>query len=282
MGRPVRRGIGGPGDATGARRRRRALLGLALGLVATTGAAAAPACAGFTEPPPATAVRVVLVSGAAPGAPTASGGRALRLRTDRGYDVSLTEARVNVASIELVTCEADGRDAGTARGLGARLRQALALARRLAGPSPARAHTTGSPTKLGVPHVVDLTSPAEVEAGVLEPPAVGFCSVRLVLSPADGDAVGLPDAGFVGLTARVAGTVDGAPLAGASDGTVTVWPSLDVPLVLDAARREATVRVVLGDGRLLDGLDLPAATDRQVGFAVMLGVEAGARVEVSR
>lgn len=262
-------------NARGRRKPRRAATAALLVAASACALLATPSCEGCHDAPPATSVRIVLATGT----PVGEDG-ARRLRTDRGHEVTLTEARVAVSTVELVTCEADGRDAGAARGLAGRAVEALAAFGRGLGAGRARAHSPSTSTRLGVPHVVDLARAADVEAGILEPPTVPFCSVRLVLGPADDDAVGLPDAAFVGSTARVAGTVDGAPLRGASDGTVTVWPALAEPLRLDAARREATVRVVLGDGRLLDGLDLRAATERQVGFGVLLGVEAAARAEV--
>ncbi len=56
------------------------------------------------------------------------------------------------------------------------------------------AHTTGSPTLLGTPHVLALHEPASWSLGRLEPPPGRYCGVRLLFAAADEDALGLAEA----------------------------------------------------------------------------------------
>lgn len=61
----------------------------------------------------------------------------------------------------------------------------------------AHAHTTGTPTVLGTPHVVPLQgTPVTATLGVLKPPPGDYCGLAVRLAPADTDAVrlgGAPD-----------------------------------------------------------------------------------------
>lgn len=90
--------------------------------------------------------------------------------------VDATEALLGVTGVEIVPC-ADG---------GSALRRAFGL-------RTAHAHSTTTATRLGTPAVADLvTAGTPLLVGVIAPPSVSFCSVRVTYGPADADAVGMP------------------------------------------------------------------------------------------
>ncbi len=107
----------------------------------------------------------------------------LRLQDGTGRDVRLQRAVVVLERLELVPCDA-AADAGSE----------TAWLSRWLGVPVARAHGTGSPTRLAVPHVVDLAGPGPWPLGRLEPPADRYCALEVTLGPADEDAEGLSDA----------------------------------------------------------------------------------------
>lgn len=90
-----------------------------------------------------------------------------------GADVA--EALLGIESIEIVPC-ADGGSA----------------LRRWFGLRTAHAHSTTTATRLGVPAVADLVTAGTRLVGVIAPPPVSFCTVRVTYGPADADAVGMP------------------------------------------------------------------------------------------
>lgn len=134
--------------------------------------------------------------------------------TADGIPVRLTRGYLTVYSVELVACATQ-----TARG---------------------PAHDISSPTKLAIPHVLRLMRADDepLSVGTLEPPPGDYCTARLVLEPADGDARELPeDVDMVGKTVHLEGTFqdslgETSPFLLQSNGVV--WVDVD----LDAAPLE--------------------------------------------
>jgi hypothetical protein len=81
---------------------------------------------------------------------------------------------VVVSEVELLPCQP---------GIAERLQQFLI--------PQAFAHTSSSPTLLGTPHVLDVRALQSVVIGTLEPPPGEYCGLRVFISAADDDAVGL-------------------------------------------------------------------------------------------
>lgn len=79
-----------------------------------------------------------------------------------------------VSELELLPCEP---------GIAERMQQWLIPA--------ALAHTSSSPTLLGNPLVLDVRAQQSVVAGTLEPPPGEYCGLRIFISAADDDSVGL-------------------------------------------------------------------------------------------
>jgi hypothetical protein len=130
-----------------------------------------------------------LVHGPARGAQV--DGTSRHFTTPQGERITLTRAHVALHSVELLPCQ---------------------------GPASVTAfHTASSPLKLGTPHVDGLERPdgAPLALGTLRPPPGTYCRVRLVLAPADEDAVGAPAGGaMLGKTLRLEGEVtpaEGSP-----------------------------------------------------------------------
>ncbi|NBD09950.1 hypothetical protein [Corallococcus silvisoli] len=110
----------------------------------------------------------------------AAGGARTITRAD-GQTLTLTRGYVTLGSVELRPCE---------EALGWRLLRALSPV------GTAHAHSTGSPLKLGTPHVSGLERPDGnvLTLGTLRPPPGRYCRARLTFEPADGDAEGMPAA----------------------------------------------------------------------------------------
>lgn len=80
------------------------------------------------------------------------------------------------------------------------------------GPSMAYAHTLATPTRIGVPYLLDLTNTDEVAAGELRARGAAFCSVRVYFGPADDDTVGIDERPWMeGLTVALAASDDADP-----------------------------------------------------------------------
>ncbi len=84
----------------------------------------------------------------------------------RGAPDDVAQAHLVVSAVELVPC------APLARG----------------GPFSALAHTPSTPTRIGVPLVVDLLDEAPRRLGTLRPPPADWCWLDVWLAPADADA----------------------------------------------------------------------------------------------
>jgi hypothetical protein len=124
----------------------------------------------------------------------------------RGERITLTRAYVTVNSVEIFPCQTTS-----------------AWRRWMDWLSPigtAHAHSHSSPLRMGEPHVDDLERPdgAAWELGTLQPPPGSYCRVRVVLGPADADAVGLPEGGaMTGKTLLLEGQVRSADGATSRD-----------------------------------------------------------------
>jgi len=113
--------------------------------------------------------------------------------TSRGVAVTMTRGYFNIGSIEILSCP----KRAWLRGLG----DVFSI-------KTAHAHSEGSATRLGVPHVDDLRRPdlETLTLGELRPAAGSYCSGRVLLAPADEDAVGLPgDVDLVGIVVLLEG-----------------------------------------------------------------------------
>lgn len=127
----------------------------------------------------------------------AAPGEAAPIQNDLGYVVTVTRGFVAVASVRIERCASAASGAS-----------ALGRLADLARIAPAYAHSTSSPTVLGVPGISPLTpsSAFSADLGELEPPPGAYCSTRVALGPADGDAVALPtDGSMTGRTMLVEG-----------------------------------------------------------------------------
>jgi len=170
-----------------------------------------------------------------------------------GDRVVLSRGYLTLASVEILPCPT----------LGERLWQTL---------SPfgvAYAHTVGSPTLLGTPHVVglgaSLTAPA-LSLGELHPPPASYCHAHLVFEPADDDAEGLPsDVSMVGRTLLLEGTVtspsEGTPRPFHLESAETAEVDVSLtPATLDQKSQTAARGFTLSPSKWLDGVDLSLAS----------------------
>jgi hypothetical protein len=231
----------------------RALVGAAL---TCTSLAASAACDAGTIP----AYVTLALRGGLPadGALVSEDGATLRLGT----------ARLTVLAATLESCPASP----------------TAALRALLRPAVARAHSEGSPTRLGEPHVVDLRNDAGTVLGELEPPAGRYCSVRLTLGPADADAVGLPSPDFAGTTFAMTGDVDlPAPRAvsGRSTGNLTTTAALEPALTLGEGD-DARIDLVFGDATALSTATLAGLTDDALAGTLLLGAQRASAAAVTR
>lgn len=178
-----------------------------------------------------------------------------------GAVITVTRAWVNVGAVEILPCPA------------------TAWRRTLRFVSPigiAEAHTTGSPTEIGVPHVDDLARPDRqvLDFGTFKPPANSYCQARVSLDAADDDAVGLPAPSVVpmsGNTVWIEGTVSpvgGGPIQdftlsseAEAEGLVSFVGSGGAasPIALTSAGTARSARVVLRYDRWFSSVDPLAA-----------------------
>jgi hypothetical protein len=171
--------------------------------------------------------------------------------------VVLERAYVAVTAIELVRC-ADEAAWTTRRGTWWGV-----------GVGVAHAHGTGSPTRLGVPVVLDLLAGGDVrhEVGVLAAPPGRYCGVAITVGPADGDALGLAAApAMQGKSTLLAGAAGDGRLDGACTTTVTASVELE-PFEVSAERRQATLDLVIRTAGVLDAAALAAGDGAGVACA---------------
>lgn len=169
------------------------------------------------------------------------------VRTDLGYRVKLDRALIALGRVELLKCDN--------------------FARQLWGlfaPGRARAHEESTPTSLGVPMIIDLmeSSGALLFAGTLRPPPGRYCGIRVVLAPADADAIGstperaemLENSVVLEGVVEDSETGDQIPL-GARITEIIPWNlRFDEPLVFDSPR-SVSISVQIDHMRWFDGID---------------------------
>jgi hypothetical protein len=187
------------------------------------------------------------------------------IETDLGYLVTLDRGFVAIASVEIHACD----EAHASRSLARDLVEVLGSPLRVRA---AHAHSTSSPTLLGVPGVLPLAPERDVVAdlGELLPPPAKYCSTSVKLGPADDDAVMLPDSGdMVGLTLLVEGSWV-APAGGEAQSfrwasTATPGARRDTPFELaEDGPRSVREDIGVDVARIFDGIDL-ASVDPALG-----------------
>ncbi len=167
------------------------------------------------------------------------------IQTNRGFSVALTRGYLSTATIELIACSTT-----------ATFWNPFAI-------HAAYAHTTGSPTRLGVPIVESLiaAAPGRVPVGDLRPPAGAYCRARLTLAPADGDALGLPsDTDMVGKTFLAVGTYARAgqeerPFSMSSAASLDVETAFPSTTLSSDERRTSSLRVTKVADHWFDNID---------------------------
>lgn len=260
------------------RRRGLAAAALATGVLVSL----APCCDSFQ---PGITVRVGVMhlfaqQGGAP-PPTFASGDERAFTTDLGYQVRLDSGYVGIQSVELVQCDQPSQPTTTAR----------RLWRALTAPRVAHAHTLDGPAfALGVPYVDDLMrADGDVfTVGAMEPPPARYCGAKVMVGPADADAVGLPaGVNMVGRSLHLVGRFRAAGETYAwqsfrvdSNATHEVDISLETiqqgqptPLVLDADHLESTVVVALNYNLWLDDIDLYTATPATLEARVLANLD---------
>jgi hypothetical protein len=185
--------------------------------------------------------------------PVAYAGTALgasALTTADSARVRLTSARVGVDSVELDACPAPAL-ADLTRALGA------------LGLGVARAHSSSSPTRIGVPTVLDGLDPSQLLPGVFRPTPGSYCGLHGVLATPDQDALvagaGEPLEGAVELHGERLGP-DGQVLSTftlVSTMTVSFDMAFEQPLVLDAEAPYAELTLVLDPATWVAAFELP-------------------------
>jgi hypothetical protein len=190
------------------------------------------------------------------------------LISDDGATLRLDTARLTVLAAALESCPATPT---------ARLRALLS-------PVVAHAHSEGSPTRIGEPHVIDLRAANATELGEFEPPAGRYCSVRLTLGPADADAVGLPSPDFAGTTFAITGDVDlptARAVSGRSTGNLTTTAALEPALDL-AAGDAVRIDLAVGNADALAASPIASLTDDALAGTLLLGAQRAIAASVSR
>lgn len=188
-----------------------------------------------------------------------------------GDTIELTLGYVAISSVEIVACE------------GGSLAQA---GWRWPGIGVAHAHSSTSPRKLGVPGVVPLAPREAVRAelGSLEPPPGTYCEARVVLGPADGDALMLPEGvAMVGHSLVIEGRVidagDGTstPFRLESQATIEIVGRLRFELA-EEGPHEAQLSVELGAVQPFSGIDAAELLAGGAGEVALANVAAGVQI----
>jgi len=182
---------------------------------------------------------------------------------DEGFTVDIEKAYFVVTGAELVVCE-----------------ETALLPKWLSFTGTAHAHTETTPTKSGVPYVIDASEAVEEPAaiGTAMPPPGRYCTAKITIGPADTDAEGLPEEGpeLVGKSLYLSGVWGGSstPFVFESDDTVVVNLTFTdeegdpSPLVLDDPAG-ASVTIGATYDTWLDGVDFDSMTpDQQVAAAL--------------
>ncbi|MEM7436747.1 MAG: hypothetical protein AAF436_16455 [Myxococcota bacterium] len=168
------------------------------------------------------------------------------VRSDADTRIWLDRALIAMGPVELVECD------NFARVLG-----------RFFTASRAKAHAPETPTQLGTPFVLDLLEGTGFSfvVGTLRPPPGRYCSLRVVGTPADSDAVGLKNnAEMLDHSVVLSGeaedtnTLERTPFLLQLRAPVVRELRFDEPLVLD---RPTTVNISvrIDHMRWFDGID---------------------------
>lgn len=201
--------------------------------------------------------------------PITSGER--RLTTDLGYAVRLTRGYLSYQSVELSPC-------------------AGAAWRRSGWIREAHAHGETSPTRLGLARIESLLTPPGMtdSLGELAPPPGRYCSVILGLHAADEDASGLPeDKAVLGKSVLVEGfyTPPGGDaevaFVGSTSASASVTSAIGSLDLSEGGTHEAAITITAALEHLLDGVELNASTEEQIGRGILnnLGAVQGARLQ---
>ncbi|MBF5045278.1 hypothetical protein FGE12_22930 [Aggregicoccus sp. 17bor-14] len=194
-----------------------------------------------------------------------------------GRKVTLTRGWVTLSSVELLPCVEPASVSQRPRRLHL---PAFSVMDLFIG--TAHAHTGGTPTKLGSPHVLGLDEAdgTAMALGALHPPVGRFCAARLAFSPADDDAHDLPTAvDMVDRTLRLEGQVvpagGGAPVPFTleSDALAGRDVTFAAPLELSESAPSTTLRLALAYDRWLEGV---ALGDAEAGAQAVQAVSASA------
>jgi hypothetical protein len=187
--------------------------------------------------------------------------------------VRLTSAHVAVEALELWACP----------------ETTLARAVRLLGPSVARAHTAASPTRIGVPVVLDGLSDEALRPGTFRPTPGAYCGLRGMLAMPDDDALGADPSAPLNAAVELSGErlgPDGEVL-----GTFSLRSTMSVsfewtfaePLVLDASAPYAEAWVVLDAAAWMAATALPEGELDAAGASALSQAAADAlRLELVR
>lgn len=187
---------------------------------------------------------------------------AATLVTDLGYRVTLSEARLTVASWGLVPCEEHA---------------AVRFFRRhvtLMG--TAYAHGAGEPTLYEHSYTHDLLSEraSRVEVGIFSPPADTYCGVHVALGSEASPALALDG------QQKAPGDGEAAPFSLIVAGRQHVALDFATPFALDAEQPQASLTLELAYGGWLDGVTLEG--DADAAAKVLTAIKETAIVAVSR
>lgn len=129
----------------------------------------------------------------------------------------------------------------------------------------AAAHALEEPTRLSVPHVLDLTGSDNLpfRLGEISPPAGTYCGLKIEIFPADEDAMNLPvDADMLNKTLHIEGTYS---INGSEPALFLIESNKklsekglvfsDRTLTLDSTNRQATQLISIFYDRWFDGVD---------------------------
>ncbi len=131
--------------------------------------------------------------------------------------------------------------------------------------STAAAHALEEPTRLSVPHVLDLTGRDNlpIRLGEISPPVGTYCGLKIELFPADEDAMNLPvDTNMLNKTLHIEGTysVNGSePINFLIESNKKLSEKglvfSDRTLTLDNTNRQATQHISIIYDRWFDGVN---------------------------
>jgi hypothetical protein len=228
---------------------------------------------GAMRMPLATRVTAVMaLLGAALGACSGTNDRGIEVRVELvatpvapGVSPRLTRALLNSSAIELVSC---GPSAAASR------RWRDLFERR------AEAHVRSSPTRLGAPLVMDLTTGELRAQGTLGPPPGRYCAIKWEVGPADNDAPGVEaGADIVGwsvvASVLASGSTITARTAAHTGGSITI-----APWTLDGTRPTPfVVRLAYDVGALLAGVT-PGMDEDAAGRQLLANLSAAISVSL--